>query len=86
MDDAFDEPTGYAIIAAMAPHPLPRVGAETRLRDDLMFDSIRLIELAMALERQFRLPSLDLSESTDLTTAGDVLNLVRRQLNTGGRA
>ncbi|MFY1632135.1 acyl carrier protein [Solwaraspora sp. WMMB335] len=86
MDGAFDETTGLAIIAAMAPRPMPHVAADTRLRDDLMFDSIRLIELAMALERQFQVPPLDLGESVDVTTAGDVLNLVRQRRGIGGPA
>ena len=86
MDSVFDETTGFAIIAAMAPHPVPTVTATTQLRDDLMYDSVRLIELAMALERQFALARLDLNESGDVTTAGDILNLVRQQLTAGEKA
>lgn len=84
MSTVFDESTCYAVVTAMAPHRLASVDAGTRLRDDLLFDSMRLIELAMALERQFGLPALDLGESVDVTTAGDIVDLVRRQLTTTG--
>ncbi|MEU4243749.1 acyl carrier protein [Actinoplanes sp. NPDC026619] len=68
----------YAVIGAMAPNRLDEIGASTRLRDELMFDSLRLIELAMALEQHFGLPPLDMGESVDVVTAGDVADLVRR--------
>lgn len=83
MDEQFDERTGYAIIAAMAPRPAASVSAGTRLRDDLMFDSMRLIELAMAMERHFDIAPLDLGDAVGITTAGDVLDMVRQQRATG---
>lgn len=83
MSTDFDESTCYAVIAAMAPRPVTSVDAGARLRDDLLFDSMRLIELAMALERHFGLPTLDLGESVDVTTAGDIVGLIRRQLAAG---
>ena len=80
MSTGFDEAACYAVIAAMAPQPGDGIGAGTRLRDDLMFDSMRLIELSMALEQHFGLPPLDLGESVDVTTAGDIVGMVRRSL------
>ncbi|GAA0570332.1 hypothetical protein GCM10010172_63450 [Paractinoplanes ferrugineus] len=68
----------YAVIGAMAPHRAGEIGAATRLRDDLRYDSLRLIELAMALEKHFGLPPLDMGESVDVVTAGDVADLVRQ--------
>ncbi|GAA2634894.1 acyl carrier protein [Paractinoplanes durhamensis] len=70
----------YAVIGAMAPHRIDGIGAGTLLRDELMFDSLRLIELAMALEKHFGLPPLDMGESVDVVTAGDVVALVEKVL------
>lgn len=83
MSNGPDGPRVFALIAAMAPIPVAAVDAGTRLRDDLGFDSIRLIELAMAMERRFDLPTLELGEAMDVITAGDVLSLVSRQLPVG---
>ncbi|GIF23855.1 acyl carrier protein [Actinoplanes tereljensis] len=70
----------FAVINAMAPQKAEQIGADTRLRDELLFDSLRLIELSMALEQHFGLPPLDMGESVDVVTAGDVLTLVQREL------
>jgi acyl carrier protein len=68
----------FAVIGAMAPNRIDGIGATTRLRDDLLYDSLRLIELAMALEQHFGLPPLDMGESVDVVTAGDVADLVAK--------
>lgn len=86
MSTEFDESSCYAVIAAMAPHQAGEIGAGTRLRDDLMFDSMRLIELSMALERHYGIPPMDLGESVDVTTAGDVVGLVRQARSAGSMA
>jgi acyl carrier protein len=72
------ETSCYEVINAMAPHRVDEIGADTRLRDELLYDSLRLIELAMALEQHLGLPPLDMGESVDVVTAGDVVDLVRR--------
>lgn len=77
---SFDEQTGYAIIEAMAPQPLSPVGPATSLRDELMYDSLRLVELSIALEQQFDAPVLELGEAVDVTTAGDILQILRERL------
>jgi acyl carrier protein len=73
-------PEAQAIVAAMAPSPAEELHADTRLVADLGYDSVRLIELSIALERHFRLDALDESRLAAVTTVGDVADLVAEQL------
>ena len=52
------------------------VGDETRLAEDLGFDSLRLIELAIVIEKEFGLPPLDLESACAVRTVRDVADLV----------
>lgn len=52
------------------------IGDETELRSELAYDSVRLIELSMVLEKQFSLPQLDTAEAATVSTVGDVVRLV----------
>jgi acyl carrier protein len=63
------------LISALAiPPRMPHdVAAEARLIDDLGFDSMRLIELTMALERAFGLP---VQRPENLATINTVDDLV----------
>jgi acyl carrier protein len=70
----------HAIVAAMAPSPLPELRADTRLVADLAYDSVRLIELSIALERHFDLAALDESRLAAVATVGDVVDLVTEEL------
>ena len=74
------KPEVLAIVAAMAPSPAEELHADTRLVDDLAYDSVRLIELSIALERHFALTALDESRLAAVTTVGDVVDLVAEQL------
>lgn len=71
-----------AVVAAMAPTPAEAEGLsrETRLIADLAYDSVRLIELTIALEQHFGLPALEESQLASVTTVGEVADLVAAQL------
>ncbi|GAA1957475.1 acyl carrier protein [Amycolatopsis minnesotensis] len=67
-----------ALVTAMAPGE-PAAGAVddgTRLTADLGYDSVRLVELAMALEQRFALPAMDFDELAEVRTVGDLLGLL----------
>ncbi|AHH99169.1 hypothetical protein GCM10010174_49300 [Kutzneria viridogrisea] len=68
----------HAVVAAMAPSPTAadELAEDTRLVADLAYDSVRLIELSIALERHFGLAALEESQLATVTTVGDVVDLV----------
>jgi acyl carrier protein len=66
----------HALVAAMAPRPGAALTDDTRLIADLAYDSLRLIELSIALERRFGLPEVDESAIATVNTVGDVVDLV----------
>lgn len=62
------------ITALAAPGWIPEdVAPDARLVDDLGFDSVRLIELTMALERAFGLPPQRPENLATITTVDDVV-------------
>ena len=69
------------IVATMAPEApqLDDLSGDQRLIEDLGFDSIRLMELTVALERGFGLPRYRPEQLADVRTVDDVVTLV----NTG---
>ncbi|ADG97803.1 phosphopantetheine-binding protein [Segniliparus rotundus DSM 44985] len=73
------------IVAAMAAEPpqRPLEGAD-RLIDDLGFDSVRLIELTMALERAFGLAAHSPEQLVSVATVDDVVALVSGALGKKG--
>lgn len=73
-DDARD--TVFAIVGAMAPVPDAELTDDTALVADLGYDSLRLIELTLALEQAFGLPELGQDETATAGTLGDVVRLV----------
>ncbi|MBM7075409.1 MULTISPECIES: acyl carrier protein [Micromonospora] len=70
------EVTVRQLVASMAPHPAGDVTDGQRLVEDLHFDSLTLIELAVALERRFDLPPISDDEAMDVVTVADVVALV----------
>lgn len=72
----------FRLVAAMAQDALEHdlVGGD-RLIDDLGFDSVRLIELTMVLERAFGLRAHRPEELVDVATVDDVVALVHRSLD-----
>ena len=74
----FAEPQRQQVIRLITALAVPRrmpedVGADARLIDDLGFDSVRLIELTMALERAFGLPPQRPENLATITTVDDVV-------------
>ncbi|WP_054813533.1 acyl carrier protein [Nocardia arizonensis] len=68
------------IIAAMAPQPPAELADTDRLVEDLGFESLRLMELTVALERGFGLPRYQPEELIGVRRVGDVVALVRGSL------
>ena len=62
------------LVVAMAPRPLAQTSRETRLVEDLGYDSLRLVELGIALEQHFGV-ELDDGESLGAETLADVERL-----------
>lgn len=67
-----------ALVRAMAPEADGPLGDADRLVDDLGYQSLRLVELTMALEETFDLPPFDRADLTGVATVGDVLALIDR--------
>ncbi|MBO0856162.1 MAG: acyl carrier protein [Nocardia sp.] len=68
-----------ALVLRMAPQEPAEVSDEQHLIEDLGFDSIRLMELTVALERVFTLPRQNPQHLVDVLTVGDVVRLVAEQ-------
>ncbi|SNY82405.1 acyl carrier protein [Nocardia amikacinitolerans] len=64
------------LVQAMAPEPLADLADEHRLVEDLGFDSLRLMELTLALERAFELPRQRPQDLVGVRRVGEVIALV----------
>jgi acyl carrier protein len=69
------------VVGDMAPFRDVEVTPETRLREDLGFDSLSLLELAAALEDEFGLPGSADLEDEIADCADDVIRIVREKLS-----
>ncbi len=77
----FAEPERQRVIRLITALAVPRrmpddveaLAADARLIDDLGFDSVRLIELTMALERAFGLPPQRPENLATINTVDDVV-------------
>jgi acyl carrier protein len=79
MDEADVRTRVRSVIASMAPlRPVP-VEADSELRTDLGYDSLSLVELAVALEEEFGLPATA-EDDTDVEAVRDVEELVLERL------
>ena len=67
----------YRVIAAMAPRQQSPLADELRLIEDLGFDSLRLMELTVALERTFALPAYTPDQLVGVLRVGQVVELIR---------
>lgn len=67
-------------VLRLAPRPSDSVDPSSDLEDDLGFDSLTLVELALALEREFDLPPLSEGDAIEIATVGDVQEIVVRAL------
>ena len=65
------------ILTARLGMPLAEITDQARLVDDLGMDSLDAVELAIAMEREFRIELSD-DQIAKLQTVGDIVALVRR--------
>ena len=87
MSDASVRERVEQTVIRLAPRPASGgIDASTDLENDLGYDSLALVELALALEREFDLPPLSEGEAVEIATVGDVEELVVGALSgAGGR-
>jgi acyl carrier protein len=73
------------LVRVQAPNPIGQVEASTRLEDDLHYDSLALIDLAVCIEREFELSAFAETEVVDveLNTVRDIEDLVERLVGAG---
>ncbi len=64
------------IIRRMSPAGAPEPQPDARLVEDLGYDSLAIIELALELERELGLPRLQEEQAMDIETVGQVEALV----------
>ncbi|WP_431962716.1 acyl carrier protein [Nocardia sp. bgisy134] len=64
------------LVHTMAPQPPADLADEHRLVEDLGFDSLRLMELTVALERAFELPRQRPEDLVGVRRVGEVIALV----------
>ncbi|GAA5103288.1 acyl carrier protein [Nocardia iowensis] len=74
MTSSIEEQIGR-IIAGLAPKSDLPIEPNSRLVEDLGFNSLSLLELAIALEAEFSLPDLDPSAAAQIVTVADVVEL-----------
>jgi acyl carrier protein len=74
-----------ALVLSMAPQQLQMPTSSTRLVEDLGYDSLRLIELVIAVEALFGIHA-PLQEPIDAQTLGDVEELVVQLARTQAQA
>lgn len=70
----------HEIIATMAPGTPESVSDDQDLIADLGFDSLRLMELTVVLERTFGLPPYRPEQLAGVLTVGAVVTLIERSL------
>ncbi|MBF6126859.1 acyl carrier protein [Nocardia brasiliensis] len=74
------------LIQRMAPDAQAAAEDEQRLIEDLGFDSLRLMELTVVLERSFDLPRYRPEQLVGVRRVGEVITLVAATLAAEGRA
>ncbi|GAB2530509.1 acyl carrier protein [Nocardia heshunensis] len=68
------------LVTAMAPRPAGTLTDELRLIEDLGYDSLRLMELTVVLERAFELPRYRPEQLLGVLRVGQVVELITRTL------
>jgi acyl carrier protein len=73
------------VVAETLAMPLHQVGLDADLEGTLGIDSLKLIELNVALETRFGVPILDFTASEEglIRSVGDLVAFVRARLNGG---
>jgi len=74
----------YSLVREIAPRPVT-VSGESRLVDDLGFDSIRLLELVVAIETEFDIVSIPEADTRRVSTVGELETVVMGLLERGQR-
>ncbi|GAA5072797.1 acyl carrier protein [Nocardia iowensis] len=74
------------LVNAMAPNPQATTDDGQRLIEDLGFDSLRLMELTVVLERAFDLPRYKPEQLVGVRRVGEVIGLISGSLAEGGRS
>jgi acyl carrier protein len=64
------------IIGDMSPKKITDPAGDERLVEELGYDSISFLELALALESEFNLFEFDEEQAASLVTVADVSNLI----------
>ncbi len=70
-----------AIISKVAGYPVDEIHDDIHIRDDLLVDSLKQMEIVARIEHHFGIP-LDEGELVCLETLGDFLNLINSQILT----
>jgi acyl carrier protein len=65
-----------ALVGEMSPLGATTATADQRLVEDLGYDSVSFVELALAIEAEFDITAVDEEKATNLTTVGDIEQLV----------
>lgn len=65
-----------ALIGEMSPLGGRQASSEQRLIEDLGYDSVSFLELALALESEFELFTIDEEQAANLVTVGDIEDLM----------
>jgi len=68
------------LVIELAPNPDVTLSTQTLLSDELGYHSIVMIELAVALEREFQLEPLPPTEARGIRTVGHLQDAVVRQI------
>jgi acyl carrier protein len=68
------------IVLEMAPTAAAGADAKTALADGLGYHSLALLELAFALEDEFRLPPIEPRDAQSIRRVGDVQDYIVAQL------
>ncbi|MFD0689919.1 acyl carrier protein [Actinomadura fibrosa] len=69
------------LVGDLVPAGARRVGPADRLVEDLGFDSVAVLELALALEVEFDLQEIDEARTVDLATVGDIEALIAKAVS-----
>jgi acyl carrier protein len=64
------------LVGSLVPAGARQVGPSDRLIEDLGFDSVAILELALALEVEFDLQEIDEDQTVGLVTVGDIENII----------
>jgi acyl carrier protein len=66
------------LVGSLVPAGARVVGPDDRLVEDLGFDSVAVLELALALEVEFDLQEIDEEQTVDLATVADIETLIAK--------